>query len=280
MSSHKTRIAARFDAAAARYDDASPLQREAAQRLAQRVLALPGIAPRRVLEIGCGTGHLTRALCGDVGGKRGNRGGSVDASGAAASNANCAPGIGGEWTLSDIAPAMLRHAQTLPGPRHHVVMDAERPAFAPGSFDLIVSSLTAQWFADLPATLGALCALLAPGGHLALATLAAGTFQEWQDAHTAAGVRAATHAYPDAAGLARAFPSGMLTDITTEDLRVPFAAPLDFVRGLRAIGADTPPAGVAPLSAGQLRRVLRQLGTAAPVGITYRLLYAIAQRPD
>lgn len=249
----KTRIAARFDAAAARYDAHSPLQREAAQRLARRVLALPGPAPRRVLEIGCGTGHLTRALC---------------------------ERLGGEWTLSDIAPAMVRScADTLAAPRHHVVMDAERPAFADGSFDLVVSSLAAQWFADLPAALAALCALLAPGGRLAIATLGDGTFAEWRRAHAALGLAAATHDYPAADELARAFPAFMRTEVFEENLLAPLGSPLDFARGLRAIGADTPRPGARPLGAGQLRRVLQRLADEAPTGIAYRLLYAIAQRP-
>lgn len=250
---HKARIAARFDGAAARYDTHSPLQREAALRLAQRVLALAGPTPHRVLEIGCGTGHLTRALC---------------------------ERIGGEWTLSDIAPAMVRScANTLAAPRHHVVMDAERPAFAAGSFDLIVSSLTAQWFVDLPAALAALCALLAPGGRLAIATLGDGTFAEWRRAHAALGLQAATHAYPQANELAQAFPAFMRTAVEEENLRVPLGSPLDFARGLRAIGADTPRPGTQPLNAGQLRRVLQRLAADAADGITYRLLYAIAQRP-
>lgn len=249
----KLHLAARFDAAAARYDAHSPLQREAALRLARRVLALSAAPPRRVLEIGCGTGHLTRALC---------------------------ERIGGEWTLSDIAPAMVRGcAGSLAAPHNYLIMDAERPALKPASFDLIVSSLTAQWFAHLPQTLAALCALLAPGGRLALATLGRGTFAEWRRAHQVLGLLPATHDYPDAAELARAFPADVRTEVSEESITMPLGSPLDFVRGLRAIGADMPRAGTRPLGAGQLRRVLRQLAADAPEGITYRLLYAVAERP-
>jgi len=250
---HKAHIAARFDAAAARYDAHSPLQREAALRLARRVMALPAAAPQRVLEIGCGTGHLTRALC---------------------------DRIGGEWTLSDIAPAMVHGcARSLSAPRNYLIMDAERPALKPASFDLIVSSLTAQWFAHLPATLAALCALLAPGGRLALATLGRDTFAEWRRAHATLGLQPATHDYPGAAELAQAFPAFMDTEVSEESIVMPLGSPLDFARGLRAIGADSPRPGSRPLGAGQLRRVLRQLAAEAPDGITYRLLYAVARRP-
>lgn len=247
----KARIAARFDAAAERYDAHSPLQREAAARLARRVLALDLPPDCRVLEVGCGTGHLTRELRGRV---------------------------GGQWTVSDIAPAMvaacLRGNPGVAG----LVMDAEQPSLD-GPFDLVVSSLTAQWFGDLPGALAKLCGLLAPGGHLALATLGAGSFAEWRAAHAALGLQAATPAYPTAVELAQAFPNSAPAAIAEETLAVPLAEPLDFVRGLRAIGADTPAAGAAPLGAGQMRKVLKRLAADAPDGVGYHLLYAVARRP-
>lgn len=252
MKDRKTRIAARFAAAADRYDALSPVQRDAAQRLAARVLGLDLPANPRVLEIGCGTGHLTRALL---------------------------PKLGGAWVVSDIAPAMVRECRAQAGNACCVAMDGERPAFAPGSFDLIVSNLTAQWFADLPAAFAGLAGLLAPGGRIALATLGQDTFAEWRDAHAALGLRAATPDYPDAARLAQAFPPSLRTRVAEERIAEPFAEPLGFVRGLRAIGADTPKPGASPLSAGQMRKVLRALAAAAPGGTTYHLLYAVAERP-
>jgi malonyl-CoA O-methyltransferase len=252
MKNPNSRIAARFGAAAVDYDAHSPLQREAALRLAARVkrLALP--AAPRMLEIGCGTGHLTRELL---------------------------PALGGDWVVSDIAPAMVRACRRqVGGTAQYVVMDGERPALAAGRFDLILASLAAQWFSDLPAALAALSDLLAPGGRIALATLGAGTFAEWRAAHAAAGFSAATHAYPDAAALARAFPTDLEVDLVEERYVEPLGDPLEFVRGLRRIGADTPAPGTQPLSAGQLWQVLRALGAAGHGGMSYHLLYAIALR--
>lgn len=247
----KALIAARFGAAAERYDEHSLVQREAAARLARRVLALALPPVRRVLEVGCGTGHLTRELRGH---------------------------IGGEWTVSDIAPAMVAACvRNNPGVAG-VVMDAEHPVVEAGRFDLVVSSLTAQWFADLPAALATLCGLLAPGGRIALATLGSGSFGEWRAAHAALGLRAATPDYPAANELARAFPAFVHASVEDESIAMPLADPLDFVRGLRAIGADTPAAGTAPLSAGQMRKVLRRLAADAPGGVGYHLLYAVAAR--
>ena len=250
MKEHKSRIAARFGAAANDYDAHSPLQLMAARRLAERVkrLALP--AHPRVLEIGCGTGHLTRELL---------------------------PSLGGDWFVSDIAPAMLAECRRQLGPGvRYLAMDGEQPAIAAGSFDLIVSSLTAQWFADLARTLPELVSLLAPGGSLALATLGTGTFKEWRDAHTAAGLRAATPDYPDAQTLACAFPSGMAVEIAEEEFAEPLTDALDFMRGLRRIGADTPAPGSKPLAPGRMRQVLRAFAGGGRT--SYHLLYAIALR--
>ncbi|MDD5176846.1 MAG: methyltransferase domain-containing protein [Sterolibacterium sp.] len=252
MKTHKERIAGRFGSAVADYDAHSPIQRVAARRLAERVkhLALP--AHPRVLEIGCGTGHLTRELL---------------------------PALGGTWIVSDIAMTMTAECRRLIGPAvHYIVMDGERPAVAAGGFDLILASLATQWFLDLPAALAALAPLLAPDGQIALATLGAGTFAEWRVAHEKAGVNAATPAYPDAPALRRAFPAGLTVEVAEEDLIEPLDDPLEFLRGLRFIGADTPAPGARPLTVGQLRQVLRAFSAAGHAGMSYHLLYAIALR--
>ena len=68
-----------------------------------------------------------------------------------------------------------------------------------GPFDLIVSSLAFQWFADLPRAIGRLAHRLAPGGHLVFTTMAAGSFAEWRAAHD--GLASGTPDYPGADGL-------------------------------------------------------------------------------
>src|SRR3546814_13046234 len=77
----------------------------------------------------------------------------------------------------------------------YVAMDGERPCFAPDvRFDLVCSSLAFQWFHDLEGAVASLCALLAPGGHLAFTTLAEGSFDEWRAAHRICGLKAAVTA--------------------------------------------------------------------------------------
>jgi malonyl-CoA O-methyltransferase len=238
------RVAASFDAAAESYDAHSAVQRHAARRLAG-IIANSSLLPRaRVLEVGCGTGHLTRLL-------------SVHLSGA-------------RILATDIAPAMVA-ACRLRLPQHdYAVMDGTRPGVA-GGFDLVCANLAAQWFADLPAALARLAALLVPGGLLALSLLGEGSFREWRAAHAALGLAPGTPPFPSAADCHASFPAGALQlDVETHVDRPDSA--LGFLRSLRALGADTAAPGHEPLTAGQLRRVMQELG-AAPA-ITYQLIYA------
>jgi malonyl-ACP O-methyltransferase BioC/dethiobiotin synthase len=243
-------IGARFGAAAPAYEDHASVQRQAAERLAGDIALLP-LPPRpRILEIGCGTGLLTQALARRIG--------------------------PADWTVTDIAPGMLAAAQlgpALPGQARYQLLDGEHPAGLEGGYDLICSSLAVQWFSDLNAGLGRLAALLAPGGCLAVATLADGTFQEWQAAHAAAGLAAATPRYPAAAAI-HPDRGNLAGGVRSERLIQNHPDGLHFLRALKGIGATTPAPGRAPLGAAQLRRVLAAFDEQG-AGVSYHLAYGM-----
>ncbi|WP_258127666.1 dethiobiotin synthase [Achromobacter anxifer] len=248
-------VGARFGAAAGLYEAHAPIQRLAAERLASDIALLPLPPHPRILEIGCGTGLLTRALARRIG--------------------------PADWTVTDIAPGMLaaaRQGTALPGIARYQLLDGEHPAGLPGGYDLICSSLAVQWFADLNAGLGRLAALLAPGGCLAVATLAAGTFQEWQAAHAAAGFAAATPPYPSAAAI---LPDcgNLMGGVRSERLIQDHPDGLHFLRGLKGIGATTPAPGRPPLGAAQLRRVLAAFDEQG-AGVTYHLAYGMWKKAN
>lgn len=244
------RVGARFGAAAIRYDDHAPAQRITAARLADAIGRLP-LPPRpRILEIGCGTGLLTQALAARLG--------------------------PADWTVTDISPAMLARARqgpALPGAARYQVLDGEHPQGLPGDYDLICSSLAVQWFADLNGGLGRLAGLLAPGGHLAVATLAEGTFAEWRAAHDAVGLAAATPAYPPS-GAIRPAMADLAGGVHSERLIQDHPDGLHFLKALKGIGATTPAPGTAPLGAAALRRVLAQFDKQGAT-VTYHLAYGI-----
>ncbi|NEU10711.1 methyltransferase domain-containing protein [Methylobacterium sp. BTF04] len=249
MRSWKQAVARAFDGAEG-YDRAAVIQAVAAERLAVRIAAAPLPPAPRILEIGCGTGLLTTAL-----------------------RRRLTPSC---LIASDIAPGMVRRcARRMGAEVQGLVMDGERPCLAQG-FDLIASSLAAQWFEDLDGTLARLAGLLAPGGLLAVATLASGTFHEWRRAHAALGLEAATPTYPALSALQAL----AIAECTVAASSEPVVESHDdggaFLTALRAIGAGTP-GSAAPLSSGGLRRVLRRF-EADGAQVTYEVATLLIRR--
>jgi malonyl-CoA O-methyltransferase len=149
----KRQVAASFSRAAASYDSVAELQRDVGSQLLSR---LPeGFAPQRWLDLGCGTGHFSRAL-----GQR----------------FSASHGV-----ALDIAEGMLEHARPLGGATHFIAGDAERLPLQDSTCDLIFSSLAVQWCEDFTAVLDEAHRVLKPGGIFAFASLCVGTLFELRD---------------------------------------------------------------------------------------------------
>jgi malonyl-CoA O-methyltransferase len=245
MSDRKDRIKDSFEAQADLYDSAADLQWLVAERLSERILAHVGKFPRRILEIGCGTGFLSVRL------------------------AEAFPDA--HLTLTDIAPTMLARCRARLGERpRYKIMDGERPEGLSGDFDLIVSSLAFQWFVDLPQGLAQLADLLAPGGRLVFATLGRQTFQEWRAAHDRLGLRCGTPSYPDLDDFP--WPDLPLTSQGGEEMILqPYGSGRDFVSSLKLLGASEPAPGHRPLSPGAFRKLLTEFDH--PFHMTYHVIY-------
>jgi len=227
MSARGERIARAF-AGARDYDRHARIQREVASDLAGRIAALDLPASPRVLEIGCGTGFLTRAMA--------------------------EAGIGGRWMVTDIAPEMVERCRERLGgseDRRFAVLDGEFGTPPDSPFDLICSSLALQWFEDAAAALSRMAGWLAPGGHCVVATLGPGSFAEWRAAHAAEGLVAGTPAFAPVADLAR-----LDSALTVENRIERHADARAFVHALKAIGAGTSAPGHRPLTPAELRRVM------------------------
>ena len=245
----KDRIAKAFSDHAGVYDASADVQWTVANRLADRIeqTKLPSFC--RVLEIGCGTGFLSMRL------------------------QQAFPQ--GQLLVTDIVPSMLDRTRLRLGEAaSYQVMDGERPSGVGGPFDLIASSMTFQWFVDLPGGLARLASLLAPGGHLMFATLGQQTFAEWRAAHSALGLECGTPVYPTMAE----FPNvpGFANALQEELIAQPYRDGHDFVRSLKALGASEPAPGHRPLPPGAFRRLLTSLST--EFSATYHMLYGDVSR--
>ena len=246
-------VRAAFDAAAETYDSAAPVQRAVAGRLAERIAALPLPGRPRILEIGCGTGFLTEALRARL--------------------------PAAEWLVTDLSPRMLGACRARLGPDFDFeVMDGEWPDLGDRRFDLICSSLAVQWFTNLGAGLDRLRDLLAPGGWLAVSTLAEGTLHNWRQAHADLGLACGARDFPSTATLAAILgPRGRMESETVVQAH---ADARGFLCDLKAIGAGSPAPGRRPLAARDLKRVMRrfdELGASARYEVAYGL---VRRRPD
>jgi malonyl-CoA O-methyltransferase len=248
MSERRQQIARHFGAAAPTYDRAARIQARIAEGLASDIAVIA--RPAQILEFGCGTGNLTRELT------------------------RLFPDA--HLVATDLAPPMAALCRKRVGAaaRHgYVAMDAEMPAFAAARFDLVCGSLAAQWFANPVQAFAALGALLRPGGLLALTTLGTDTFQEWRAAAALLGLSPAIPAYPSLTELDWQRPPGFLVEQAREQrLWDEHPSALDFLQSLRSIGADLPADHARPLSAGALRRILRQVDAQGRVNATYHVL--------
>lgn len=251
--SFKDRMIRAFGAAE-RYDSYARVQQQVAAALARRIGPLPdGV---RVLELGCGTGFLAEAA------------GPLPA--------------GADWLMTDVSPDMVERSRRRfagqPGYRFGT-LDAEVPRFAPPetAFDLIASSLAAQWFVDLERTLAKLLTLLKPGGQLRLSTLAGGSFTEWRGAHGAHGLAAGTPVYPDRTGFEAMRIGGQAPEVDMESFTASFGDGREFLRSLRAIGAATPRPGHRPLTPAAMKAVLRSFEEAGS-SVTYEVAFLSLRR--
>jgi malonyl-CoA O-methyltransferase len=230
---HRQRIRGAFSLAR-EYDRHARVQRRVADELAGRIAALDLPPEPRVLEIGCGTGFLTEALAGR--------------------------GIGGQWLVTDLSPAMVERCRARLGTRagtSFAVLDGEYGAPDAGTrFDLICSSLTLQWFDDLPSAIARMLGWLAPGGRLAFTTLAAGTFAEWRAAHLAEGLAPGTPEFPSVEALRAILPGAQIAAHRVERHIEENGSAREFLSALKGIGAGTAARGYRPLSAGALKRVM------------------------
>jgi malonyl-CoA O-methyltransferase len=255
----KRQVAASFSRAAATYDDAAELQR----RIGERLLALlpEPFAPRRWLDLGCGTGHFSRRL-----GER-------------------FPGA--EGLAMDIAEGMLRHARPLGGARAFVVGDAERLPLRADSLDLIYTSLAVQWCEDFEAVLAGAFHALRPGGVLAFASLCSGTLAELQQSWRAVDGFVHVNRFRDFASYRQLCAGGNWEHLVLERRAevLHYAELRQLAHELKAIGANNLNPGRPEGLTGRARlRALRAAyeGYRSPQGLpaTYQAVYGVLRKRE
>lgn len=236
-----TRIAENFSAHAQSYDEFAKIQPLVAARLAATLTG----KPRRILEIGCGTGHLSAHLLQNF----------PDA----------------ELVLSDISSSMLALCQQKLGSKPtYLCFDAASLPQGLGRFDLIVSSLALQWIDDLGLCLQHLSEHLQPHGRLAVSILGNKNFSEWASLLREFGGVPGLHHYPSIENFP--WPEGKKGEVSQEFLQEHYKSGTAFLKALKKIGASAARRDHKPTSVAQMRQVLK--ATEQGFAVTYHVLYA------
>jgi len=250
------RLRAAFERASAGYESAARLQARVAAELLERLAAF-ALEPRVVLDLGAGTGRLTREL------KRRYPRALVIA--------------------LDLAPGMLREA------RHHqhwwrrferVCADALRLPLADASVDLVFSSLMLQWCEPLGDAIAEVRRVLGPEGFFAFSTLGPDTLNELRQAWSQADGYNHVNHFADMHDVGDALVRAGLTEpvLDVERLVVRYADVLTLMRDLKAIGAHNATAGRPRALAGRARLTRVQdayerFRSAGQLPATYEVIY-------
>jgi len=215
-------VAEAFDRASASYDAAAALQQRVRDELIQRLAELKH-SPQRILDLGAGTGHASRALK-----RRYPKSLTVAA---------------------DIAPGMLARAKRQSRwlrRFERVRADAYSLPFRSGSFDLVFSSLMLQWCDELDVVFAEIARVLKPGGVLLFSTFGPGTLSELREAWGASDAPGnhVNHFFdPHALGSALMH-AGLAEPVLDVDrIVVGYPDVLTLMRELKAIGAHNVTAG-------------------------------------
>jgi malonyl-CoA O-methyltransferase len=209
-----------FDRAAGTYDGAAVLQREVCARLLEHLDPIR-LAPRRAVDLGCGTGHAFDSLA-----KR--------------FPAAAVVGI-------DIAPAMLARARArsrwwrglLGGRRPALVCaDAERLPLASSSVELVFSNLALQW-CEPSRVFAEAARALAPEGLLLFSTFGPDTLRELRAAFAEADAAPHVNRFADMHDLGDALVGAGFADpvMEMERITLEYDSVLAIARDLKAIGA-------------------------------------------
>ena len=255
-----------FERAATRYDEVAVLQREIGRRMLER-LDYVRLAPRAVLDAGCGTAVATATL------------------------AQRYPDA--DIVALDFAHGMLRHADANANAHggftrapHWVCGDIEVLPLAAGSVDLVYSNAALQWSTDLAGTFADFARVLRPGGLLMFSTFGPDTLRELRAAWAQVDGHSHVSSFPDMHDIGDLLVHARFADpvMDCERLTVTYEGVDDLMRDLKLLGAHNVTAGRARGLTGRrrlaaMRAAYERFRRDGRLPATYEVVYGHAWAP-
>lgn len=209
---NKELIAKRFASAASTYQKEAKAQREIAQRLIEKLRPITHAhPPKRILEVGCGTGHLSEMLYTEF--------------------------VPDSLYLNDLCEEMRPTLATLTDKKgvEFAAYDADSPLTElPENLDLVASASAVQWFEDLPEFLLRVSKSLKDGGIVAISTFSADNLKE---VATTSGAMLRYHTEEELIQMAEDCGYTVLHTATEEIVHY-FDTPADVLRHLKRTGVN------------------------------------------
>lgn len=250
----KELVRQRFRRCLPTYDANASVQRQMADRLVRLIDACCGSEFTRVLEVGSGTGLLTRLIAGRL-------------------------KVRDLWANDIVAECRLNMesvASGFPATTFNFCHgDIEGDAELPDGLDLVASNAAFQWVQNLPALMDRLASRLKPGGVLAFGTFGPRNFEE---------VRLAggdSLRYHDTAALRSMLPGDMQPAAVEESVvTLRFASPGEVLDHIRATGSNAIAARRWTRASVEdfCKRYSSDLPYAAGVSLTYHPVLVVATR--
>ncbi|KGN96897.1 malonyl-ACP O-methyltransferase BioC [Porphyromonas crevioricanis] len=253
-------IAERFRRALPTYEKYAVAQQKISNRLislAEKYLPTE-TELEQVLEIGCGSGMLTRALLNHYSVYR--------------------------YTLNDLYPEAFEYLQSNSGgvSFEFICGDAEQLSFEKSHYDLVISASTIQWFKDLSSFFSQIASAIKPGGYLLLSTFAPDNLCELNSL-----IGQKLH-YHNCNELSRMLTSHYeVLEVLQEEIVLHFANPMEVLKHLKYTGVTATESATpnywTPKSLKQFIQDYKtrysETANSKKVRLTYKPIYIVAREP-
>jgi malonyl-CoA O-methyltransferase len=263
---HRVRNA--FGKQAHEYEAHAAIQKRVIARFLE-LLKSEGLTPRRLLDVGAGTGMLLRSL-------------------REIYRDSLLVGI-------DLAPGMCRMARKnleMDENARILTADAEHLPFSSETFDLVLSTSTFQWLPTLDAAFGEACRVLVPGGTFCFTLFGEGTLHElrrsyrWALDGAGCSGEDRTHTFFSVEDVASALKRAGFTNLrvnSEQDMEIHDDVPA-LLRSLKRIGAGN----ASPVTRRGLigKRIMaemmglyrKEFGSSSGIPATYGIIYGMGKK--
>ncbi|WP_409028977.1 methyltransferase domain-containing protein [Gracilimonas sediminicola] len=216
-----SRIARSFGNAAEAYHQEAEIQKKVADGLISSLLPWRELLPSGpILEVGCGTGFLTRQLIEHFPDK--------------------------EFLITDASPKMVEFCKSelekeglLSDKIQFQVLDADEFEEGDNTYAMVVSNFAPHWFKDTSVSLENLSKAIQPGGLLLCSFPGNHSFEQWYEHCLELGLPYTANPLPDVEEVVVKLSMGPIQiDYYENDLFQEFDSSIDFFRHLKRIGAS------------------------------------------